>query len=263
MQCFENRRYAEKDCTIVYASSCWKTYHTHTAFSTGAVGQLSFKCKTGIQRSRWQANNLPTLSSTSHWTLHGRGSGCWACFSFFFCQFLFQPTWRQFLLYKESTWIISFHYISHKATKSRPPVCADISEHVTHGSWNCNLHFDRMHFIFSCVISNRCLWVLISVPRSLLLLTWETDTFLNAYNCREQRTRPFDLFFQVSSGGSLAVQRYYSVFNINLCILFFKYEGSKNMSRCYLCWRPRVKTLLRIPAADFQLFPPRFQKIHK
>lgn len=114
-------------------------------------------------------------------------------FFFFFCQFLFQPTWRQFLLYKESTWIISFHYISHKATKSRPPVCADISEHVTHGSWNCNLHFDRMHFIFSCVISNRCLRVLISVPRSLLLLTWETDTFLNAYNCREERTRPFDL----------------------------------------------------------------------
>lgn len=68
------------------------------------------------------------------------------------------------------------------------PVYAGISEYVTHGSWNCNFHFDKMHFIFSCVISNQCLWVLISVPRSLLLLTWETDTFLNAFNCLEKLT---------------------------------------------------------------------------
>lgn len=125
MQCFENRRYAEKDCTIVYASSCWKTYHTHTAFSTGAAGQLSFKCKTGIQRSHWQANNLPTLSSTSHWTLHGRGSGCWACFSFFSVSFSFNQHEDSFYFTKSPH--ESFHFITYPTKPQRAgPLSAPI-----------------------------------------------------------------------------------------------------------------------------------------
>lgn len=115
---------------------------------------------------------------------------------FFFCQSLLQPTSRQFLLVNVQRVHMNHLILLHipQSNKTLAPVCADISEHLTHGSRNCNLHFDRMHFIFSCVISNQCLRVLISVPRSLLLLTWETDTFLNAYNCREALTRPSDLF---------------------------------------------------------------------
>lgn len=88
----------------------------------------------------------------------------------------------------------NFYFITYPTKPQElAPVCADISECVTHRSWNCNVHFDEMHFIFSCVISNRCLRVLISVPRSLLLLTWETDTFLNACNCLGKWTWTLDL----------------------------------------------------------------------
>lgn len=136
------------------------------------------------------------FSSTVLWTLHRGGM----CFFLFCC--------------------IS---VTSKCTKENPtkpreafPVRANISQHVTHGYRNGNLRFDRTHFIFSCVISDRCLRGLISVPRSLLLFTWETDTFLNAYNCREEQTRLFDLpccHTGFSGGGGW---RYNNVLNVIL-----------------------------------------------
>ena len=58
-------------------------------------------------------------------------------------------------------------------TKPRELAAAytDTTQHVTHRGWNHNLHFDTMHFIFCCVVSEQSLRVLISVLRLLLLLT--------------------------------------------------------------------------------------------
>lgn len=190
MQCFENRHCAERDCTIVYAYRAEKhtTRIPHSAQGQRASCPLNarrgFNAHVGEQTTCRRFLQQVTELFTEEGVAAER--------VFFLSVSPSTNMKRVFTLQRvHMNLFISLHI--PQSHKSRPPVCADISEHVTHGSWNCNLHFDRMHFIFSCVISNRCLRVLISVPRSLLLLTWETDTFLNAYNCREERTRPFDL----------------------------------------------------------------------
>lgn len=133
------------------------------------------------------------------------------------------------------------------------PVDTDISEHVTHGSWNCNLPFDKIHFIFSCVISNRCLRGLISVPRSLLLLTWETDTFLNAHNSLQELT--WTLWpIPVVTQGFQRETLYYTkciipLLYFNLCITFKK----KMKASLLICLETRDEKLpFSIPTADFQ-----------
>lgn len=141
------------------------------------------------------------------------------------------------------------------------PVCTNISTHVTHGSWNCNLHFDKMHFIFSCVASNRCLRVLISVPRSLLLLTWETDTFLNAYNCLEELTWtlwPFLWWHRFSVGDTWwyeGITALSLIIYFNICITFLIWEEKKNaVQQLLVCLETSGDSFapLRIPKAYFQ-----------
>lgn len=154
-------------------------YHSeeHTAAQStcnkGPVASCSSQEKTWIQHPCWQFYNLLFF---------------FFFFSFFIAELLTLSTppspHMQAITNSQCTQSPheSFRFITYPTKpKKLAPVYADMSEHVTHGSWECNLHFDKMHFIFSSVISNRCLRVLISVPRSLLLLTWETDTFLNAY----------------------------------------------------------------------------------
>lgn len=127
--------------------------------------------------------------------------------------------------------------------------------------------FDKMHFIFSCVISNQCLWVLISVPRSLLLLTWETDTFLNAYNCPGELTWPSDLSCRHTGfqwgGGSFIIQRYYNVFNINLFQFgVFYMKALKRSPKITSVWRRVVKSLCHFPPQIFNGFFPLSSKRH-
>lgn len=171
------RHSAKTDCTIMYA------HHTaHSTLIRDAARQLSCARKTGMEHKCWQADNSLTLSWTSRWTLTEE-------FACLLCVFPLLANTKTILIQG----LIESHYISHKATRAGRCPCSYFRACESRPLELLSPFFDKMRFIFSCVISNQSLRVLISVPRSLLLLTWETDTFLNAYNCLEEPAWPFYL----------------------------------------------------------------------
>lgn len=185
------------------------------------------------------------------WTAH------WVVFFFFFSYqrksscLKFPSASRSFIKtvftvkFQGSSLRISSVHIQ-RSHESRPLSPAIFQSVVTHGFWNCNLHFDGTCFIFSCLISNvafRC-W---SVPRSRLLLTWETDTFLNASNCQEEPTwtfRPFLRSHRFSEKNTWLRHNISIIFfyylSIIICLLLpsvkKKKKEQKGKSQCQIFW---------------------------
>lgn len=114
----------------------------------------------------------------------------------------------------------------------------------THGLGNCNLHLDKMHLFLAVQHLTNASWALISVPRLLLLLTWETDTFLNASNWPEEPTRAptFPAVTDIFKDRGLVTQRSYN----NYCKRFLsaKNNAKERINQVRNQWKKKLPQLI-------------------